>query len=121
VVDTEAAEKLGVGGEESPALGDDGGAEEIGWLRWEAEHDLVEEVVVFQRMRRYRRRRGGSGAAAAAAGHCCPRPSVLYWVRVGEREARRERGLETAIILDLETGGFYFFSFERRGFSGAKG
>ena len=67
VVDAEAAEELGVGGEASPALGDDGGAQEVGRLRGEAEEDFREEVVVFQRRRRYRGRRGGSGAAAAAA------------------------------------------------------
>jgi hypothetical protein len=63
----EATEELAVGGEASPALGDEGGAQEVGRLRGEAEEDLVEEVVVIQRMRQFRRRQRGSAAAVAHA------------------------------------------------------
>lgn len=42
VVDAEAAEEAGVGGDAAPALADEGGAWEGGWLRREAEEDLRE-------------------------------------------------------------------------------
>jgi hypothetical protein len=42
VVDAEAAEELGIGGDASPALGDEGGAQEVWRLRGEAEEDLVQ-------------------------------------------------------------------------------
>ena len=47
MVEAEATEELGVGGEASPALGDEGRAQEVWRLRGQAEQDLVEEVVVF--------------------------------------------------------------------------
>jgi hypothetical protein len=89
VVDAKSTEELGVGGEAPPALGHEGCAQAVGRLRGEAEEDLVEQVVVFQRMRPCRRRRGGPAAAAgaAAAGHCGPRSWALYWV--GEPGVRR--------------------------------
>jgi hypothetical protein len=69
-VDAVATEELWIFGEASPALGDNGRAQEICRLWREAEQDLVEEVIVFQRMRPYRRRRGGPAAAVA---HFAPR------------------------------------------------
>jgi hypothetical protein len=77
VVEVEAAEELAVGGEASPALGDDGRAQEVGRLRREAQHDLMEEIVVIQRMRHFRRQRQGSAAAVAHIG-LTPR-SLLDW------------------------------------------
>jgi hypothetical protein len=86
----ESAEEVGVGGEAAPALGDKGGVQEVGRPRQETEHDLVEEVIVFQRMHQ---RRGGSAAGAATAFHCGRRSST------GLRAARRERGLKTGVSL----------------------
>jgi hypothetical protein len=62
VVDAEAAEEAAVGGEAVPALADEGRAGERGGLRREAEEDLREEVVVFQR-RLHRRRTGAAHLA----------------------------------------------------------
>jgi hypothetical protein len=73
-VEAEATGELGGGGEASPALGDEGGAQEEGRLRGEAEQDFVEEVVLFQRIRRSWRRRGGT--EAAAGGSCHPQPPI---------------------------------------------
>jgi hypothetical protein len=42
VVDAEAAEELGIGGDVSPALGDEGRAQEVWRLRREVEEDLVQ-------------------------------------------------------------------------------
>jgi hypothetical protein len=55
VVDAEAVEELAVGGEAAPALGDDGCTQEVGRLRREAQHDLVEEVIIIQWIRQFRR------------------------------------------------------------------
>jgi hypothetical protein len=79
VVDVEPEEAGRVGVAESAEEFGVGGADKKGGEA-EAEQDLVEQVVVFQRSRRYRRRRGGSVAVAAAAGHSGPRPWVRYWV-----------------------------------------
>jgi hypothetical protein len=65
VVAAEAVEEAGVGGEAAPALADECRAGEGGGLRWEAEEDLAEEVVVFQRSLHRRR----AGAAAEEAAH----------------------------------------------------
>jgi hypothetical protein len=81
-VDGEAAEELGVGGKASPALGDGGRTQEVGRLRWEAQHDLMEEIVDIQRMHHFRRQRQGWAAAAA---HVALTPrSLLDW-GTGER------------------------------------
>jgi hypothetical protein len=63
VVAAEAAEEAGVGSDAAPALADECRAGEGGGLRREAEEDLAEEVVVFQR--RLPRRRAGAAAEAA--------------------------------------------------------
>jgi hypothetical protein len=75
VVDAEAAKELAVGGEASPALGDDGRAQEVGRLRREAQHDLMEEIVDIQRMHDFRRQRQGSAVAHVGL---TPR-SLLDW------------------------------------------
>jgi hypothetical protein len=49
VVAAEAADEARVGGEAAPALADEGRAGEGGGLRREAEEDLPEDVVIFQR------------------------------------------------------------------------
>uniref|UniRef100_A0A8R7QN00 Uncharacterized protein n=1 Tax=Triticum urartu TaxID=4572 RepID=A0A8R7QN00_TRIUA len=54
VVGDEAAVEGGRGGEALPLLGDEGGAEERGGQRGDAEEDLAEEVLVLQRRRRRR-------------------------------------------------------------------
>jgi hypothetical protein len=61
MADAEAADESAVSGEVPPALGDEGGVQEVGRLRGEAEEDLVEEVVVVQRIP-HRRRRGEAAA-----------------------------------------------------------
>jgi hypothetical protein len=65
VAAAEAAEEAGVGGEAAPVLADECRVGEGGGLRQEAEEDLVEEVIVFER--RLHRRRVGAGAAAGGA------------------------------------------------------
>lgn len=56
VVGAEAAEEDRAGDEAALALADEGGAEEGRRLRWEAEEDLGEEIVVISRRSRRRRR-----------------------------------------------------------------
>jgi hypothetical protein len=60
VVEAEAADESGVGDQAAPELADDGCAREGGGLRGEAEEDLGEQILVFQR--RCRRRRSGAAA-----------------------------------------------------------
>jgi hypothetical protein len=60
MADAEAADES-ASGKAPPALGDDGGVQEVGRLRGEAEEDLFEEVVVVQRIP-HRRRRGEAAA-----------------------------------------------------------
>jgi hypothetical protein len=60
----EAAEEAGVVDEGAPVLGDEGGAEEVDWLRREAQEDLQEEVV-----RRKRKRLRRSDAVAGESVH----------------------------------------------------
>jgi hypothetical protein len=54
VVCAEAGAEAGVGGEAAPAPGDGAGAGKGGGIRREAEENLREKVVVFQRRRRRR-------------------------------------------------------------------
>ena len=70
VVVAEAAGESWDGGDATPALADGGGAGERGRLRWEAEEDLGEQIVVLQRRRRRRR--------ALAAAHLW-----MWWAIVG--------------------------------------
>jgi hypothetical protein len=56
----EAAKEPGVSDEASPALAHGGGAREGGRLRLEAEEDLPEQIVAFERGGQGRRR--GTGA-----------------------------------------------------------
>jgi hypothetical protein len=107
VADAEAAGEAAVGGEAVPAPADKGRAGERGGLRREAEEDLSEEVVVFQRGRtgataeaahlekqRLRRRAGAAAAAGfffclfveddaecAGRGECQRRRPKLGWSR----------------------------------------
>lgn len=50
VVSTEAFDELGIGEDAAPAWADEGSAGERGWLWREAEENLVEEVLVIQRV-----------------------------------------------------------------------
>jgi hypothetical protein len=80
MADAEAADES-ASGKVPPALGDEGGVQEVGRLRGEAEEDLVEEVVVVQRSP-HRRRRGGAAARHVHwiywMGEC--RESTCGWV-----------------------------------------
>jgi hypothetical protein len=67
VVGAEEAEELGVGDEPSPARADRGGAGKRGWARREAEEDLTEEIVDFERGGRRRRRCAGEAASRSGA------------------------------------------------------
>ena len=69
VVGAEAGGELGVDGDVAPPLADRGGAGKGGGLRRDAEQDLAEDVVVFERRRRCRRRAAAAAAAAARARH----------------------------------------------------
>lgn len=50
VVSTEALDELGVGEDAMPARADEGSTGERGWLRRQAEENLLEEVLVVQRV-----------------------------------------------------------------------
>lgn len=54
MVFAKAAEELGVRKDGAPALADEGGTGKRGWLWREAEEDLMEEILVFQRGHRRR-------------------------------------------------------------------
>jgi hypothetical protein len=81
VVEAEAAGEAGVEGEAAPASADGGGAREGGRLRWEAEEDLTEEIVIFKRCLHLRRAEAEAEAAHLALladARCCS----LFWKMV---------------------------------------
>jgi hypothetical protein len=109
VADAEAAGEAAVGGEAVPAPADKGRAGERGGLRREAEEDLSEEVVVFQRGRtgataeaahlekqRLRRR---AGAAAAAAAGCL---ALLMRVFFSVSSWRMTRNVQAAESVNVD-------------------
>jgi hypothetical protein len=69
MVDMEATMKVLVDGDTSPRLVDSEGAHELGRLRWEAEKDLIEEVVFIERILPLSQWRGWSTALATVASH----------------------------------------------------
>ena len=68
VVDANVLEEAGVGDKAAPALADERRAGEGGGLRWEAEEDLKEQVVIVQRRRP---RRAATAAGDLTTHHPC--------------------------------------------------